>query len=112
MAARVGLDRAGVIRAAAALSDAAGGREVSFVELAARLGVRAPSLYNHVAGQDGLRRELALLGVRELTARLGRAAIGKAADDAMLALAHAYRAFAKEHPSPPRSPLWDRELDG
>jgi len=64
MAARVGLDRVGVIKAAAALSDAAGGREVSLVELAAQLGVRTPSLYHHVAGQDGLRRELALLGLR------------------------------------------------
>ena len=67
-------------------------------ELATHLGVRTPSLYNHVAGQEGLRRELALLGVRELAIRLGRAAIGKAADDAIIALADAYRAFAKEHP--------------
>lgn len=98
MASRAGLSRGAVVEAAASLLDAAGGREVSLSELAAHLGVRTPSLYNHVAGQEGLRRELALLGVRELGARLGGAAIGKAADDAVIALAHAYRAFAKERP--------------
>jgi hypothetical protein len=30
--------------------------------------------------------------------RLGRAAIGRAGDDALVALADAYRAFAREHP--------------
>ncbi len=87
-----------MVRAAATLADLRG-HEVTLAELAAHLGVRTPSLYNHVAGQEGVRRELALLAVRELAMRLGRAAIGKAADDAILALAHAYRAFAKEHPS-------------
>ena len=98
MTSRAGLDRAGVVGAAASLADAAGGAEVKLADLAAHLGVRTPSLYNHVAGQEGLRRELALLGVRELGARLARAAVGRAGDDAVLALAHAYRAFAKERP--------------
>ena len=69
---------------------------MTLAELAAHLGVRTPSLYNHIAGQEGLRRELALLGTRELATRLSRAAIGKAKDDAILAMAHAYRSFAKE----------------
>ena len=98
MASRAGLDRGAVVRAAAALVDAAGGKEVTLGDLAAHLGVRTPSLYNHVTGQEGLRRELALLGTRELGARLSRAAIGRAADDALLAFAHAYRAFARERP--------------
>jgi AcrR family transcriptional regulator len=80
------------------MADAAGGAEVTLAELAASLGVRTPSLYNHVSGQTGLRRDLALLGTRELSARLGRAAVGKAADGAVLALANAYREFAGEHP--------------
>ena len=97
MPSRAGLDRETVVQAAAALADARG-HEVTLAELAAHLGVRTPSLYNHIAGQAGLRRELSLLGARELAVRLGRAAMGKAADDAVFALAHAYRAFAKEHP--------------
>jgi len=92
------LDRAAVIQAAADLADAAGLEQVTLARLAEHLGIRAPSLYNHVDGLPGLRRDLALLGLRELGARLARATIGKAADEAVAALAQAYRAFAHEHP--------------
>jgi AcrR family transcriptional regulator len=87
-----------VVTAAARLADAEGVEAVTFARLAAILGVKPPSLYNHVAGQEGLRRELALSGVLELTRRLGRAAVGRAGDAAMVAIAHAYRDFARAHP--------------
>jgi AcrR family transcriptional regulator len=92
------LDRAAVVAAAARLADRDGLEAVTLASLAADLGVRPPSLYNHVAGQDGLRRALALHGLQELTARLGRSAVGKSGDAALLAFAHAYRAYAGEHP--------------
>jgi len=95
---RVGLDRAAVVEAAASLADEEGLEGVTLAELASRLGVRTPSLYNHVAGLEGLRRELALLGTRELARRLGRAAVGKTTDDAAFAIAQAYRDFVKERP--------------
>jgi AcrR family transcriptional regulator len=98
MSRRAGLDRAAVVGTAARIADAEGLGGLTFARLAEELGVRTPSLYNHVAGLDALRRELALLGTRDLAARLSRAAIGKAGDDALLALGHAYRAFVKEHP--------------
>jgi AcrR family transcriptional regulator len=87
-----------VIAVAAALADERGLEALTLADVAAQLGVRLPSLYNHIDGLPGLRRELALLGVRELGERLGRAAIGKAGDSAMLALAQAYRAYVLEHP--------------
>lgn len=95
---RAGLDRAAVARAAAALADAEGLDAVTFARLAGQLGVRPPSLYNHVANLDEVRRDIALLGVRELAARLARATAGKAGDPALIALATAYRQFAQEHP--------------
>ncbi len=98
MAARAGLDHATVVQAAAALADQQGLEAVSLATLAAQLGVRSPTLYHYVDGLAGLRRELALLGTQELTHRLGRAVMGKAGDEAVLALAHTYRAFVKEHP--------------
>jgi AcrR family transcriptional regulator len=93
------LDRAAVIQAAADLADEEGLEQLTLARLAAHLGIRTPSLYNHVAGLAGLRRDLALLGMRELAARLARATIAKAADEAVAALAQAYRAFAQEHPA-------------
>lgn len=92
------LDRAAVVRAAAALADESGLEGVTLGSVAARLGVQPPSLYNHVAGLNGLRRALALWGLRELSRRLERAAVGKAGDDALVAVAHAYRGFAHERP--------------
>ena len=95
---RAGIDRAAVVAAAARLADADGLEAVTLARLAADLGIRPPSLYNHVAGQEGLRRELALLGVNELGRRLGRATMGRAGDDALRAFAVAYRDFAHAHP--------------
>ena len=87
-----------MLRAAAALADGEGLKHLTLTRLALRLGVRTPSLYNHVAGLEALRRGLALLGLRELAAYLGHVAVSKAADQAVYALADAYRAFAHEHP--------------
>lgn len=95
---RPGLDEAAVLRAAATLIDAEGAQALSLARLADVLGVRSPSLYNHVDGLDGVWRGLAVMGVRALRDRLARAAIGKSGEEAILALAAAYRAFAKEHP--------------
>ena len=98
MSPRAGLSREAVVEAAASLADEEGLEGVTLAELASRLGVRTPSLYNHVAGLEGLRRELALLGTRELGRRLGRAAVGKTTDEATFAMAQAYRDFVKERP--------------
>ncbi len=98
MAARAGLDQAAVVRAAAALADEVGLEGLTLANLANRLHVQTPTLYHYVDGLAGLRRELTLLGLRELAARLGPAVMGKAGDDAILALAQSYRAFVKERP--------------
>jgi AcrR family transcriptional regulator len=98
MARSVGLDRARVVEAAAELADELGLENLALAHVAERLHVKLPSLYNHVAGLPGLRRELALLGGRRLAERLARAAIGKAEDAAVFAVAQAYRGFVLEHP--------------
>jgi AcrR family transcriptional regulator len=95
---RARLDREAVVEAAAELVDEEGLEALSLSALASRLRIRTPSLYNHVAGLRGLRRELALLGLRELGRRIGRAAIGKTKDEATFAIARAYREFVRERP--------------
>ena len=95
---RAGLNRAAVVEAAAVLADEGAGEEFSLARLAERLHVRKPSLYNHVAGLGDLRRELALLGLRELGRSLSRAAAGHAGREGLFVLAEAYRAFVKQRP--------------
>jgi AcrR family transcriptional regulator len=94
----MGLDAGRVVDAASAIADADGLPAVTLSRVAADLGIRAPSLYNHVDGRAGLLRAIALRGVRDLTEALREAAVGRSGADALVATAHAYRAYAHAHP--------------
>ena len=99
MAAPVGLDRQQVVDAGIQVLEERGRLDgVALSEVAARLGVRTQSLYAHVDGADGLRRQLALCGLRALAHELTSAAIGRAGSDAVEAIVRAYYRFANEHP--------------
>jgi AcrR family transcriptional regulator len=95
---RAGLNTDRVVAEAADLADEVGLDQLTLAALAARLGVRQPSLYNHVASLDALRRLLSMRGKAELADVLGQAAIGRARDDALVAMAHAWRSWALDHP--------------
>ncbi|MDA2807760.1 TetR-like C-terminal domain-containing protein [Nocardiopsis suaedae] len=95
---RAGLSPAAVAEAAAAVADAEGLGALSLKAVAHRLGVASPSLYKHVAGLDGLRREVAMLAAREFGEVLGSAAMGRSGPDALRAVAAAYREFARTRP--------------
>ena len=112
---RAGLDRAQVLDAAGALADHDGLDRVTFARLSSVLGVRAPSLYNHVDGRPALMRLIALRGLGELTEAIASAAAGLAGADALRATAHAYRGYAVEHPgcyeaTLAAAPAGDREM--
>jgi AcrR family transcriptional regulator len=92
---RAGLSTDRVVAEAAELADEVGLDQLTLAALAARLGVRQPSLY---AGSDALLRLISMRGKAELADVLGRAAIGRARDDALVAMAHAWRAWARAHP--------------
>ncbi len=87
-----------VIEAAALMADADGLSRVTVTSVARVLGVQQPALYRHIEGYDGLIRELSLRGRELLATALADAALGRAGDDAVTAMAHAWRRFAGEHP--------------
>jgi len=95
---RAGLNRAQVVARAAALADDIGLERLTLASVAKDLGVRLPSLYNHIEGLEALHRELSMLALRELAGRLGAAAVGRAGKDALDATADAYRAYALRFP--------------
>jgi AcrR family transcriptional regulator len=95
---RRGLTTDAVVDTAARLADAEGLDQVTLVRLAAELNVRPSSLFSHIKGLADLRRQLHLRGLREMAARVSRAAIGRAGADAVMATATAMRHFAHEHP--------------
>ncbi len=92
------MDRAQVVAVAAALADRAGFAAVTLPAIAAALAIRVPSLYNHVAGLDDIRRGVVLLALDRFTEVLQAAVVDHSGDAAVRALAQAYRAFAQAHP--------------
>ena len=98
MSHRAGLDQASVVEAAVKLIDEEGIEQLSLGRLAERLGVRTPSLYNHVAGLPGLKHDLALYCLHDLLDLILRSTVGKSRAEAIFALANAYRAYAREAP--------------
>lgn len=98
MSRRAGINRERVVVIAAELADKHGWEGLTLAQVAAQLGVRLPSLYNHVEGLPGLRRALALAGLQQLLARISRAALGKAGDEAVVAVSQAIRRFVNERP--------------
>jgi AcrR family transcriptional regulator len=95
---RRGLDTQQVLDAAVTLADEGGLEQVAFARLAEVLGVRAPSLYNHVNGRAALLRLITLRGLSELADAIALAAAGLAGGEALRATANAYRSYALAHP--------------
>ncbi|HWI44205.1 MAG TPA: TetR-like C-terminal domain-containing protein [Nocardioides sp.] len=95
---RAGLDAATVTRAAAEVADEVGYANLAMGLVADRLGVRAPSLYKHVAGQADLSRRVAVLAVTEIGDALRDALQGRSDRQALEAAAHATRRYARDFP--------------
>lgn len=95
---RAGLSTDAVVDAAAGLADAQGFGGVTLVNVARKLGVEAPSLYEHVAGLPGVQVALRLRGFRQMADLSRRATVGRSGDEAVEALAVELRKFVRAHP--------------
>ena len=91
---RAGLDRATVVDLALGVVDAGGPTgyaDLTLAAVAGRAGVAVPSLYKHVEGLPGLRREVALVCMQQLARTLELL-------DTVAEMAHATRAYARATP--------------
>lgn len=96
---RAGLSREAVVDAAIRIIDGDGLESLSLARLASALGVKSPSLYEHIDGLEDLNQEVRLKCLGMIRSRFQKAALGKSRDPAIRELAAAYRGFAREHPS-------------
>jgi AcrR family transcriptional regulator len=96
---RAGLTRDIVAEEATVLADEVGLATLTTAALAARLGVRQPSLYKHIDSMAGLHRDIAVNAKRALGEVLARASVGRSGADAITAMSHAYRDWARRHPA-------------
>ena len=90
--------KAEVIKTASDMADRNGLHNVSLKAIAENLGIRTPSLYNHIGSLDELLREIAHSGMRTMNEKMIRAAIGKTGDSALKLVAVEYLNYMIEHP--------------
>lgn len=108
---RAGLSNSVVVAAAADLSDEVGYDGLTLAALADGLGVRLPSLYKHIEGLPALQRQLSVQAKSELAIVLAKATSGRSNKDALMALATAYRRWARAHPGRYAASLKAPDLD-
>jgi len=93
-----GLSLQSIVDTASQLIEEKGYDNFSVRELAIRLNVKAASLYNHIDGVDDINREVGMLAATRLNRALSEAVGGKTRDEAIGAMADAYRQFVKDNP--------------
>jgi AcrR family transcriptional regulator len=65
--------------------------------LAERLGVKPPSLYNHLTGIKELQEKIAVFSLQSLESVIRNAAVGQSKSEALVEIADAYRKFALDN---------------
>lgn len=93
------------------MANETGIEKLSLKTLAARLGVKSPSLYNHVDGLDDLKRQVMLYGWKEMEDRMIQAVIGVTGYDAVRAMCHAFHKYATENQGVFSAMLWFNQFE-
>lgn len=97
MSPRIGLDRQDVLLAAVEVADSEGTGAVSMSSVARKLGIRPPSLYNHVSGLEEIRTMLAVYALNQLYDQIQSKAGSIIGEKALRIFAFTYLNFASEH---------------
>ena len=92
------LSRDSIVNAALTFLDREGWDALTINALANQLGTKGPSLYNHVHSLEDLRRTVRMRVIRDIIEMLNTVGGGRTRDDAVLAMAGAYRSYAHHHP--------------
>ena len=92
-----GLTKEIIVAEAVSCIENTGQPTVSLHELARRLGIKTPSLYNHIKNTKELQYEIFQYAIAQFVANQRDATEGKQKDEAVRAFAHAYYTFATEH---------------
>jgi AcrR family transcriptional regulator len=92
------LSRDSIVNAALTFLDREGWDALTINALATQLGTKGPSLYNHVQSLDDLRRTVRMRVVGDIIDMLNTVGQGRTRDDAVMAMASAYRSYAHHHP--------------
>jgi AcrR family transcriptional regulator len=92
------LSRESIVDGALTFLDREGWDSLTVNALATQLGTKGPSLYNHVESLEDLRRAVRVRVIDDIIVMLNHVGGGRAREDAVLAMAGAYRSYAHHHP--------------
>ncbi len=93
------LSREVIVNAALTFLDREGWDGLTINALATQLGTKGgPSLYNHVHSLEDLRRTVRMHVIDDILQMLSTVGQGRTRDDAVTAMASAYRSYAHHHP--------------
>lgn len=98
MSPRQGASHSAVVETASRIVDEGGVSSLSIAAVAARLGIKPPSVYNHIESLERLRRDVALSATIDLGDILRDAVMGRAGADALRAAGYTFRGYATAHP--------------
>ena len=87
-----------IVEAARVLLEQDGPQALSMRRVADRLGIRAPSLYEHIPNKQALEAALMSAGFEELAELFEGAVPGFGSGEPLAALGAAYRGFGRNHP--------------
>jgi AcrR family transcriptional regulator len=92
------LSRDSIVNAALTFLDREGWDALTINALATQLGTKGPSLYNHVNSLADMRRTVRMRVIGDILEMLTTVGQGRERDDAVMAMASAYRSYAHHHP--------------
>ena len=96
--ARPRIDVRGLTFVAVQVVDDGGLGALTLASVADELGVRPSALYTYVDNLAALRQLVAVHSTEDLTSVVRDSAVGRSGDEAIAALAHAYRGYAVDRP--------------
>lgn len=95
---RKAIDTSKILLKAVEIADQEGVEALSLASLAKGLGIKPPSLYNHIESLSALRQQMALYGTDQLCEAMRAAAETAEGDQAVMAISLAYVNFVRSHP--------------
>lgn len=100
-----------VIKEAAHMANKIGIENLSLKTLAAELGVKSPSLYNHVDGLDDLKQQLMFYGWKEVEDKIIQSVIGLTGYDAIRSICYTFHEYATENQGVFSAMLWYNQFE-
>lgn len=101
-----GVNEDRIIEASARLSEEVGMENLTLKIIADELKIKSPSLYNHVAGLDDIKRKLMIYGWNQIESRMINAAAGVSGYDALRSMSYAFYDYATGNKGIFNAMLW------